>query len=217
LASLWLWVRVGHGNCLARQDQFPLISSAADGDRGRLLCTSGHPALHPRRDADGCGGLTGRLVGLAKALVGHVRGGLGMVVMVAEIFFSGISGSSTADTSAMATLFIPSMLKRGTREGSRPQSSMPQRDGRFGASVHNYDFRRDDHQSIGGGAVLRRFLPAFVIAGFLVPLVYWQRRSSTFRPISERRSASSCGPALLLRGADDAGHRLWGILAGWRP
>jgi TRAP-type mannitol/chloroaromatic compound transport system permease large subunit len=73
------------------------------------------------------GGLTGRLVSLAKALVGHVRGGLGMVVMVAEIFFSGISGSSTADTSAMGTLFIPSMVKAGYTEASRPLSSMPQR------------------------------------------------------------------------------------------
>ena len=45
------------------------------------------------------GGISQRLVRLAGNLVGHIRGGLGFVVVVAEIFFSGISGSSIADAS----------------------------------------------------------------------------------------------------------------------
>lgn len=59
------------------------------------------------------GGITQRLVNLAKALVGHVRGGLGMVVVVAEYFFSGISGSTMADVSAIGSLLIPAMKKAG--------------------------------------------------------------------------------------------------------
>jgi C4-dicarboxylate transporter DctM subunit len=59
------------------------------------------------------GGITQRLVNLAKALVGHVRGGLGMVVVVAEYFFSGISGSTMADVSAIGALLIPAMKKAG--------------------------------------------------------------------------------------------------------
>jgi tripartite ATP-independent transporter DctM subunit len=59
------------------------------------------------------GGVTVRLVALAKVLVGHVRGGLGMVVVVAEYFFSGISGSTVADVSAIASLLIPAMKKAG--------------------------------------------------------------------------------------------------------
>ena len=59
------------------------------------------------------GGVTHRLVALAKVLVGHVRGGLGMVVVVAEYFFSGISGSTVADVSAIASLLIPAMKKAG--------------------------------------------------------------------------------------------------------
>jgi C4-dicarboxylate transporter DctM subunit len=47
------------------------------------------------------GGISQGLVRLASNLVGHIRGGLGFVVVVAEIFFSGISGSSIADASAM--------------------------------------------------------------------------------------------------------------------
>jgi tripartite ATP-independent transporter DctM subunit len=56
-------------------------------------------------------GISDRLVYLAKALIGHVRAGLGMVVVVAEMFFSGISGSTIADVSAMATMLLPSMKK----------------------------------------------------------------------------------------------------------
>ena len=59
------------------------------------------------------GGVTVRLVALAKVLVGHVRGGLGMVVVVAEYFFSGISGSTVADVSAISSLLIPAMKKAG--------------------------------------------------------------------------------------------------------
>src|SRR5665213_2552860 len=59
------------------------------------------------------GGIAGKLVNLAKALVGFVRGGLGMVVIVAEMLFSGISGSTTADVSAMAAMLLPSMKRAG--------------------------------------------------------------------------------------------------------
>jgi len=61
------------------------------------------------------GGVTLRLVALAKVLVGHVRGGLGMVVVVGEYFFSGISGSTVADVSAIGSLLIPAMKKAGYR------------------------------------------------------------------------------------------------------
>jgi tripartite ATP-independent transporter DctM subunit len=59
------------------------------------------------------GGITIRLVRLAQALLGHVRGGLGMVVVVAEYLFSGISGSVVADTSAVGGVVIPLMSKAG--------------------------------------------------------------------------------------------------------
>lgn len=59
------------------------------------------------------GGISARLVALAKALIGHVRGGLGMVVVVGEMFFSGISGSTLADVSAIGALLVPSMIRAG--------------------------------------------------------------------------------------------------------
>ena len=55
------------------------------------------------------GGISERIVDLAMAIVGKVRGGLAMVVVVAEILFSGISGSTAADVSAISSLLVPSM------------------------------------------------------------------------------------------------------------
>jgi C4-dicarboxylate transporter DctM subunit len=123
------------------------------------------------------GGLTGRLVGLARAMVGHVRGGLGMVVMVAEIFFSGISGSSTADTSAMGTLFIPSMLKAGYTRGVA--AAVVNAATAMGVLVPPCTIMifvaMITNQSVAA-LFFAGFLPAFIVAGFLVPLVYWQAR-----------------------------------------
>ena len=63
------------------------------------------------------GGIAKRLVDLAVALVGWVRGGLAMAVVVAEYVFSGISGSTVADVSAVASTTIPGMVRAGyTRE-----------------------------------------------------------------------------------------------------
>jgi tripartite ATP-independent transporter DctM subunit len=59
------------------------------------------------------GGISERIVDLAMAVVGRVRGGLAMVAVVAEVIFSGISGSTAADVSAISSLLVPSMKKAG--------------------------------------------------------------------------------------------------------
>ena len=58
-------------------------------------------------------GISERIVDLAMAIVGRIRGGLAMVVVVAEVIFSGISGSTAADVSAISSLLVPSMKKAG--------------------------------------------------------------------------------------------------------
>lgn len=63
------------------------------------------------------GGLTERLIGLAKALVGHFRGALAQINVVSSVFFGGISGSAYADIAAMGTVFIPAMKKEGYPAG----------------------------------------------------------------------------------------------------
>lgn len=58
-------------------------------------------------------GMTERLMRLARALVGHLRGGLGYVNVVSSVFFAGVNGSAVADTSALGSLLVPAMKKEG--------------------------------------------------------------------------------------------------------
>ncbi len=59
------------------------------------------------------GGIATRLIRFAAGLVGHLRGGLGQVNVVASTLFGGISGSAVADASAVGGLMIPQMAARG--------------------------------------------------------------------------------------------------------
>ena len=59
------------------------------------------------------GGLSRRIVNFAMALVGHVRGGLGYVTIVAACILSALSGSAVADAAALTALLLPMMVKAG--------------------------------------------------------------------------------------------------------
>lgn len=61
--------------------------------------------------------ISARLVALARALVGHIRGGMGQVVIVSEVFFSGISGASLSDASAIGSIMYPTLRQSGYPEG----------------------------------------------------------------------------------------------------
>ncbi|WP_368186959.1 TRAP transporter large permease [Aestuariibius sp. HNIBRBA575] len=61
------------------------------------------------------GGIAQRLVKLAAALVGHLKGGLAMVNIFSSMLFGGISGSAVADISALGSLLVPVMKERGYR------------------------------------------------------------------------------------------------------
>ena len=59
------------------------------------------------------GGLSQRIVNFALALVGHVKGGLGYVVILAACLLSALSGSAVADAAALTALLLPMMIKAG--------------------------------------------------------------------------------------------------------
>ncbi|MFD1780837.1 TRAP transporter large permease [Fredinandcohnia salidurans] len=59
------------------------------------------------------GGISDRLIALAKIFVGRFRGGLGQVNILTSTFFGGISGSSAADTASLGPVLIPMMKKEG--------------------------------------------------------------------------------------------------------
>ena len=63
------------------------------------------------------GGISKRLVNIAKAFVGHITGGIGMVDIGTSVLFAGVSGSAAADTAAVGSMLIPSMLKNGYPRG----------------------------------------------------------------------------------------------------
>jgi C4-dicarboxylate transporter DctM subunit len=79
-------------------DSFPLLAAPLFILAGALMET---------------GGISERITRLAYTLVGHIRGGPGMVVVVGTMIFSGISGSSTADTAAIGSVMILTMVRRG--------------------------------------------------------------------------------------------------------
>lgn len=63
------------------------------------------------------GGLARKLVDIAACMVGHITGGLGAVVALASMFFGAISGSSLATVSAIGSIMVPQMTRKGYDKG----------------------------------------------------------------------------------------------------
>lgn len=64
------------------------------------------------------GGLSRRIIELARAFVGHIQGGLGYVAIAASVMLASMSGSAIADTAALATLLLPMMRKQHYPDGT---------------------------------------------------------------------------------------------------
>ncbi len=121
------------------------------------------------------GGISQRLVNLAKALVGHIQGGLGMVVILGEYLFSGISGSTTADISAIGSLLIPPMERAGYSKGQAVAivSAATAMGILVPPCIFMIVLASMTNQSIGAMFVAG-FLPAIVIAIGLMVYIYVQ-------------------------------------------
>ncbi len=63
------------------------------------------------------GGISRRVVNFGMALVGHVRGGLGYVAIIAGFVFAGLCGSAVADTAAIVAIMVPMMASVGYSKG----------------------------------------------------------------------------------------------------
>ncbi|EAX46930.1 TRAP dicarboxylate transporter, DctM subunit [Thermosinus carboxydivorans Nor1] len=85
-------------NLIDGADNFPLMAIAFFILAGELM---------------NAGGISKRIIAFAVALVGHVRGGLGYVAIIASLIFSGLSGSAVADTAALGAVLIPIMAEAG--------------------------------------------------------------------------------------------------------
>ena len=89
-------------NVLAGIDSFPLLAVPFFVLAGELM---------------NAGGLSRRIIDLAQAFFGHIRGGLGLVAIGAAIMLASMSGSAIADTAALATLLLPMMRRQNYPEG----------------------------------------------------------------------------------------------------
>ncbi|WP_035485318.1 TRAP transporter large permease [Geminicoccus roseus] len=62
-------------------------------------------------------GISERLFGFTRAMVGHIRGGLAQTAVVGNVFLAGISGSSVADTAATTRVLVPQLERNGYSRG----------------------------------------------------------------------------------------------------
>lgn len=85
-------------NVIGGADSFPLLAVPFFMLAGEVMNT---------------GGLSKRIVVFAMALVGHIRGGLGYVTILAACLLSALSGSAVADAAALTALLLPMMVKAG--------------------------------------------------------------------------------------------------------
>lgn len=123
------------------------------------------------------GGISARLVHLAKVLIGHVRGGLGQVVVVSEMLFSGISGSTIADVSAIGSLMVPALVRAGFKPARAV--AIVSAASAMGILVPPCLLMVIIAQIAGlsvGALFLAGFIPAAVLAAAIMLLIYVQAR-----------------------------------------
>jgi C4-dicarboxylate transporter DctM subunit len=141
------------------------------------------------------GGISERIVDLAMAIVGRVRGGLAMVAVVAEVLFSGISGSTAADVSAISSLLVPSMKRAGY---SGPESvSVVAAASAMGILVPPCLTMVVLGSLVNLSIVtlfLAGFIPAFILAAVLIGLIAIRARRQGW-PVSAEAPSGNLGRA----------------------
>ncbi|MGF1806312.1 TRAP transporter large permease [Aliivibrio sifiae] len=120
------------------------------------------------------GGLSRRIVNFASSLVGRTAGGLGIVTVVACMFFAAISGSSPATVAAIGSMMVPSMIEKGYNRhfaGALTASA-----GSLGIlippSIPMIIYAVTAEISIGD-MFLAGFIPGAMIGTGLILVVYW--------------------------------------------
>jgi C4-dicarboxylate transporter DctM subunit len=141
------------------------------------------------------GGIAIRLVHLAQALVGWIRGGLAMAVVIAEYIFSGVSGSTIADVSAIGSTVIPPMMRSGYRPGQAV--SIVAAASAMGILVPPCILMivLGSIANVSVAALfVAGFIPAIVLAAAIMLYIYWEARRGIVPP--EPMSAPRIGKAL---------------------
>lgn len=143
------------------------------------------------------GGITKRLVRLARALVGHFKGSLGQIVVVSEMFFSGISGSTVADVSAISSMMIPPMRIAGYVTAY--SVAIISATSAMGILIPpcNLMVVLGDITGVSVGALFfAGFVPAFILALILMSVLYYQAHKFDL-PAGDRASFKELRSAMV--------------------
>ncbi|MBL3685004.1 TRAP transporter large permease subunit (plasmid) [Sinorhizobium meliloti] len=169
-----------------RPQQFPLLAV---------------PFFHPHRTIDESFGRNRAIFDFAKALVGHIRGGLGHVNIMASVLFSGMSGSAVADAAGLGQLEIKAMRDAGYDE--QFSGSVTAASAIIGPlippSIPLVVYGVIANTSIGG-LFLGGIVPGLLCAASLMIMVYaiaWRRNYATAQRAGFRRVWSTFWHALL--------------------
>ncbi|MBS7543850.1 TRAP transporter large permease [Ancylobacter oerskovii] len=169
-------------NIINGADSFPLMAVPFFMLAGELMNT---------------GGLSKRIVNVALAAVGHVKGGLGYVAILAACVISALSGSAVADAAALSALLVPMMVKAGH---SKPRSA-----GLIAASsvigpIIPPSIGFVIFGVIGGVSITKLFLaglvPGLIIGVALALAWWWEVRKEDLVP-PPRQSPRELGRALI--------------------
>lgn len=118
----------------------------------------------------GSGGISEKLIALANACVGWMRGGMAMVNIVASYFFGGISGSAAADTASIGSIMIPMMVDQGYDDDfSTAVTITSSCEGLLVPPSHNMVIYATTAGGISVGSLfLAGYLPGALLAGCLM-------------------------------------------------
>jgi len=103
-ASFWIWLTNSVPFIMIPQrmlsgiDSFPLLAIPFFIFAGKLMAV---------------GGISKRIINVASVFVGRFQGGLAYINILASMFFAGITGSATSDSSSIGSILIPSMIEKG--------------------------------------------------------------------------------------------------------
>ncbi len=154
----------------------------------------------------GSGGISEKLLDLADACVGWMRGGLAMVNILASYFFGGISGSASADTASLGSLEIPMMVDRGyDTDFSTAVTISSSVEGMLVPPSHNMVIYATTAGGISVGSLfIAGYLPGAVLAGSLMVISYI---------ISKKRNYPKGDPFSIKRLGKDLVKSIWALSA----
>jgi len=145
-------------------------------------------------------GMTERIVSFALAIVGHLRGGIGHAVVVANVVMAGMSGSATSDAAGIGSIMIPALKKAGYRpaDAAALNAAAATLGPIIPPSIAMVIFSSLSGVSLGR-LMLAGVLPGLVVAFFLMANVYISNHGGENEriPFSWRRLAISMRDALL--------------------